>query len=282
MKILVTGSQGQLGHDVLLRLRAQGLPCLGVDREDFDLADSIALRQCLLAHRPEAVIHCAAYTAVDRAESDRETCRAVNAEGTRHVAEACRELDAKLIYISTDYVFDGRGDKPFVPQDPRAPINYYGLTKARGEEEVEALISKRFIVRVSWTYGVHGQNFVKTMLRLGAEREEVRVVCDQVGSPTYTADLAALLCGMVQTDRYGTYHATNEGFCSWSDFAAAIMEEAGLPARVTPIPSDQYPTPAARPLNSRLSKDALEQAGFGRLPPWRDALRRFLAELKDA
>ena len=280
MKVLVTGALGQLGRDVMERLEALGLEHLGVDRQDFDLAEGEAVRRCLAEYRPDAVIHCAAYTAVDRAETEREACYAANVTATENVARACAEIGAKMLYISTDYVFDGQGETPFQPQDARAPVNYYGQTKTLGEDVVNACLDRRFIVRISWAFGVHGANFVKTMLRLGAERPEVRVVCDQVGSPTYTADLAALLCDMIQTERYGVYHATNEGFCSWSDFAAAIMEEAGLPCQVVPIPAAQYPTPAARPANSRMSKDALTAAGFSLLPPWQDALRRFLHQLK--
>ena len=276
MKILVTGVKGQLGYDVVKRLDELGIENKGVDIEDFDLTDSEAVSAYIKNYAPDAVIHCAAYTAVDKAEDNAEVCEAVNRFGTRNVANACRDIEAKMIYISTDYVFEGNGERFYEPDDAKAPQSVYGLTKSQGEDEVTALLSKYFIVRISWVFGLNGANFVKTMMRLGAERESLNVVADQIGSPTYTLDLARLLCDMVVTEKYGIYHATNEGICSWCEFAQAIMEEAGLDCKVNPITSDQYPARAKRPLNSRMSKDKLEANGFERLPEWRDALKRYI------
>lgn len=281
MKILVTGVNGQLGHDVILRLTDLDIACQGVDIGDFDLTDETAVTAWIRAYEPTAVIHCAAYTAVDRSEDEPELCRAVNVTGTANIARVCRDIGAKMMYISTDYVFGGAGERPFESGDPKDPKGQYGLTKLQGEEQVLQYLKEYFIVRTAWVFGKNGKNFVKTMLRLGQERSELTVVNDQFGSPTYTRDLAVLLCEMIATDRYGVYHATNEGFCSWYDFATAIMTEAGLPAIVRPVTSDQYPTRAVRPKNSRLSKQSLDLTGFQRLPPWRDALRRYLLELKD-
>lgn len=280
MKVLVTGVKGQLGYDVIRHLKMRGIECKGVDIEDFDLTDEAAVRNAVIAYAPDAVVHCAAFTAVDKAEEMQEVCRAVNVDGTRNVALACKEIGAKMVYLSTDYVFDGKGEQFFEPDDPKAPVNFYGLTKLKGEEEVTSLLSKYFIVRISWVFGLNGNNFVKTMLRLGAERDVINVVCDQIGSPTYTYDLASLLCDMIETEKYGIYHATNEGICAWSDFAAAIMKEGGRKARINPIPSSEYPSRAARPYNSRMSKEKLVEAGFAKLPSWQDALTRYIKELE--
>lgn len=282
MKVLVTGVKGQLGYDVIRRLNERGIENKGVDIDDFDLTDRGAVRAAITAYAPDAVVHCAAFTAVDRAEEMQDVCRAVNVDGTRNVALACRETGAKLVYLSTDYVFSGQGTEPFEPESPKAPVNFYGLTKLLGENEITSLLDRYFIVRISWVFGLNGKNFVKTMLRLGKEKESVSVVSDQIGSPTYTYDLAALLCDMIETDKYGVYHATNEGICAWSEFAAAIMEEGGLSCRVVPISSAEYPSKAARPKNSRMSKEKLTQAGFRRLPPWQDALHRYILELRQA
>jgi dTDP-4-dehydrorhamnose reductase len=280
MKVLVTGANGQLGFDVCRELARLGIEREGVDIGHFDLTDAQQTQAYIARRRPDAVVHCAAYTAVDRAESERERCHAVNVDGTVHVADACRETGAKMVYISTDYVFDGRGDEPFEADSPKHPINHYGLTKSLGEEEVVKRLAKHFVVRTSWVFGENGGNFVRTMLRLGAEMESLNVVMDQIGSPTYTFDLAKLLCRMLQTEQYGIYHATNEGICSWFEFASAIMEEARLRCRVLPIPSGEYPTAAKRPMNSRLSKASLDAAGFDRLPHWRDALKRYIASVQ--
>jgi dTDP-4-dehydrorhamnose reductase len=276
MKILVTGVNGQLGHDVQKRLALLNADCAGASRLDFDLADTDGTVRFIEALRPGAVIHCAAYTAVDKAEDERELCYAVNVEGTAAVARACAAVGAKMIYISTDYVFDGLGESPYEIDAPRNPSSYYGWTKSLGEDLVRQWVARHFILRVSWAFGSHGGNFVKTMSRLGQEREELQVVHDQIGSPTYTYDLALLLSEMVQTERYGTYHATNEGFCSWYEFAREIMRLAKLKAAVKPIRTEEYPTKAIRPRNSRLSKRSLDEAGFSRLPSWQDALERYI------
>lgn len=281
MRILVTGVSGQLGHDLAEELLARGHDVTGLSSKDMNLLDPAAVKQYLTAAAPEAVIHCAAYTAVDRAEDDMETCLAVNYLGTKAIAETCAEIGCKLLFISTDYVFPGIGERPWEPDDETDPLNTYGRSKLLGEEAVRAATKKHYIVRISWLYGVNGKNFVKTMLRLGAEKKEIRVVNDQIGSPTYSRDLSVLLADMIDTDSYGTYHASNEGFCSWYEFACSIIQKAGLPARVVPVPSSEYPTRARRPMNSRMSKDKLTACGFRRLPPWDDALTRFLSELKE-
>ena len=280
MKVLVTGIAGQLGYDVMKRLAALNIEAKGVDYQDFDLTDAQAVMDAVCDYRPDAIVHCAAYTAVDRAEQEPEKCAAVNGMGTLNMVRAALAVDAKLMYISTDYVFNGEGDQPFEVNAPYGAKNVYGLTKAQGEEAVRSLMTRYFIVRIAWAFGLNGHNFVKTMLRLGAERPEVRVVGDQFGSPTYTPDLARLLCDMIQTNKFGVYHATNEGFCSWADFAAEIMRQGDRKCKVTAIPTSDYPTPAKRPANSRLSKACLDNAGFNRLPPWQDALARYMDELK--
>ena len=281
MKILVTGVKGQLGYDVVKVLTARGIENRGVDQQDFDLTDAEAVRSYIRGYHPDAVIHCAAWTAVDLAEDQLEKVRAVNAGGTRSIAEACKEIGAKMLYISTDYVFPGNGTRFYEPDDPTGPCDAYGRTKLEGETAVRELLERYFIVRISWVFGINGNNFIKTMLRLSETRSELNVVCDQIGSPTYTADLAPLLCDMIVTDRYGTYHATNEGVCSWADFAKEIFRLAGKDVTVHPIPTSEYPTKAVRPLNSRMSKKKLEEAGFSRLPTWQDALQRYLAALSE-
>ena len=279
MKVLVTGVKGQLGFDVMKRLAALNIEARGVDYTDCDLTDGPSVMALVRGESPDAIIHCAAYTAVDRAETEPEQCAAVNGMGTLNLVRAALAVDAKLLYVSTDYVFSGEGDTPVDISAPYQPRNVYGLTKAQGEEAVRSLMNRSFIVRTSWVFGAHGDNFVKTMLRLGVDHSEVSVVGDQIGSPTYTVDLARLLCDMVQTNRYGIYHATNEGYCSWASFAAEIMRQAGLRCTVRAIPTSEYPTLARRPANSRLSKVSLDQAGFARLPQWEDALSRYLAEI---
>ncbi|MDR1465564.1 MAG: dTDP-4-dehydrorhamnose reductase [Oscillospiraceae bacterium] len=277
MRILITGAEGQLGRDVCREALRRGHEALGVDRADFDLADREAVCAALEAALPDAVVHCAAYTAVDRAENEPDLARAVNEGGTAALAGCCARRDLWLIYISTDYVFDGSGNRPWEPEDRPAPLSVYGKTKWLGE--LAATRNPRhMIVRTSWVFGAHGGNFVKTMLRLGAEQPELRVVEDQVGAPTYTADLARLLLDMAERPQTGIYHASNGGCCSWADFAAAILRAAELPARVIPIPSSDYPQAARRPKNSRLSPRALLAAGYEPLPAWEDALRRFLDE----
>ena len=279
MKVLVTGVAGQLGHDVMERLAEMKIEAVGVDMADFDLTDGQAVMDAVCACQPDAIIHCAAYTNVDGAESEPEKCVMANGMGTLNMVRAALKVDAKLAFVSTDYVFDGEGDEPLATNAPCAARNVYGLSKVQGEEAVRSLMTRYFIVRTAWVFGTNGNNFVKTMLRLGAERNEVRVVADQVGSPTYTRDLARLLCDMIQTNKFGVYHATNEGYCSWAEFAAEIMQQAERRCRVVPITTAEYPTAARRPANSRLSKASLDAAGFSRLPSWQDALARFLQEL---
>ena len=280
MKVLVTGVKGQLGYDVMNELASRGIEGIGVDVEEMDITDAEACRRVIKASGADAVIHCAAYTAVDAAEDNVELCRRINGEGTRNVAQACKEADVKLMYISTDYVFDGQGTRPWEPDDERHPLNVYGQTKYEGELAVEELSDKYFIVRIAWVFGVAGKNFIKTMLRLGKERGAVSVVDDQVGSPTYTYDLARLLVDMIQTDKYGRYHATNEGLCSWYEFAKEIFRQAGMDVPVTPVSSSEFPAKATRPSNSRMSKEKLSDNGFERLPAWQDALGRFLKEIE--
>ncbi len=280
MKVLVTGASGQLGHDVCAELARRGIEHKGTSSADLDVTDGAAVLGAMRSYDPDAVIHCAAYTKVDRAEDEPDKCWAVNAEGTQNIALACRETGAKLIYISTDYVFPGNGERPYKPEDPVGPLGVYGESKLAGELAVRTLLEKYFIVRISWVFGINGANFVKTMLRLSESRDEVSVVCDQVGSPTYTADLAPLLCDMVLTERYGIYQATNEGECSWAEFAEEIFRLEGKSTSVLPIPTSEYPTRAVRPLNSRMSKDKLSEVGLCRLPDWKDALERYIKELR--
>lgn len=279
MKVLVTGCNGQLGYDVVKKLEKLKIEHLGSIREDFDLTNEIETKEFIRNYKPDIVVHCAAYTAVDKAEEEKELCYDINVNGTRYVAEICKEIDAKMVYISTDYVFDGEGDKPFEVTDTPNPINYYGQTKYEGELEVQKNLDKYFIIRISWVFGSNGNNFVKTMLKFGKEREWLNVVSDQVGSPTYTYDLAKLIANMINTDKYGIYHATNEGDCSWYEFACEIFILTGLIVKVNPINTEDYPTKAVRPINSRLSKRKLELEGFGKLSDWKEALKGYLKGL---
>lgn len=279
MRVLVTGVSGQLGYDVARVLAQRGIEYRGTSSKDLDITDRAAVEHLMQAYRPDAVIHCAAYTKVDLAEDEPERCWAVNADGTRNLAAACREIGAKMLYISTDYVFPGTGEQFRRTDDPVSPVNTYGRSKLAGELAVQSLLETYFIVRISWVFGKNGNNFVKTMLRLAETRTELTVVCDQIGSPTYTADLAPLLCDMVQTERYGIYHATNGGTCAWSEFAKAIFELADKQVTVYPIPTSAYPTRAVRPLNSRMSKECLHSNGFQELPEWKNALARYLKEI---
>ena len=282
MKVLVTGVKGQLGHDVMNELALRGIEGSGVDVEEMDITDRTACETVISQEKPDAVIHCAAYTAVDAAEDNLELCRKINAEGTRNIARVCKAMDIKMMYISTDYVFNGGGERPWEPDDHREPLNVYGLTKYEGEIAVEQNVQKYFIVRIAWVFGVNGKNFIKTMLRLGKEKGAVSVVNDQIGSPTYTYDLARLLVDMIQTDKYGRYHATNEGLCSWYEFACEIFCQAGMDeVKVTPVDSDGFPAKAKRPSNSRMSKEKLTENGFERLPSWQNALERYLKALKE-
>lgn len=280
IRVLVTGAKGQLGSDVVKRLNILDIEAISVDKDDFDIVDKDQTEGYILKEKPDVVVHCAAYTAVDKAEDDKENCYAINVEGTRNIAEACKKVDAKMVYISTDYVFDGKGNEPQLEDKPTDPLNYYGYTKEQGEAIVRELLEKYFIVRTSWIYGRNGENFVKTMLRLAESRDEINVVSDQIGAPTYTKDLAVLICDMLQTTKYGTYHGVNEGYCSWYDFAVAIFDKTGMKIKVNPIPTSAYPTIAKRPLNSKLSKENVDKNGFARLPFWEDALERYLEEEK--
>lgn len=278
MKILVTGVKGQLGYDIVRECEKRGIKTAGVDIEEMDITDKAACERVICAENVDAVIHCAAYTAVDAAEDNEELCRKVNAEGTKNIAEVCKSLDIKMMYFSTDYVFDGEQDRPWEPEDKRQPLNVYGQTKYEGELAVEKL-EKFFIVRIAWVFGINGKNFVKTMLRLGKENGVVNVVNDQVGSPTYTYDLARLAVDMIQTERYGYYHATNEGECTWYTFACQIFNEAGMKVTINPVDSSAFPAKAKRPHNSRMEKKKLTENGFERLPSWQDALKRYLHEI---
>ena len=279
MKVFVTGVRGQLGYDVVNELEKRGLEAIGVDIQEMDITDADSVNNVIGEAAPDAVIHCAAYTAVDAAEDNEELCRKVNAEGTQNIANMCKRLDIPMIYISTDYVFDGQGERPWLPEDERAPLNIYGQTKYEGELAVQNTLDKYFIVRIAWVFGINGKNFIKTMLNLGKTRDHLTVVNDQFGSPTYTYDLARLLVDMIQTDKYGIYHATNEGICTWYEFACEIFRQAGITVDVAPVTADQYPAKAKRPSNSRMSKDKLEENGFERLPSWQDALGRYLKEI---
>ena len=276
MRILVTGVKGQLGYDVVNELKKRGHTPIGVDVEEMDITDASAVEKEIKKEPLDAVIHCAAYTAVDAAEDNRELCMRVNAEGTRNIARVCRELDLKMVYISTDYVFDGEGERPWEPDDPREPLNVYGESKYQGELAVEEYLEKYFTVRIAWVFGVNGKNFIKTMLRLAESQKEINVVNDQIGSPTYTYDLAVLLADMVETEKYGRYHATNEGLCTWYEFAKEIFRQAEVDIRVNPVSSDEFPAKAKRPHNSRMDKRKLVRNGFRPLPPWQDALKRYL------
>lgn len=279
MKVLVTGVKGQLGYDVAGELAKRGTEVVGVDVDEMDITDEAAVKRVILGAAPDAVIHCAAYTAVDAAEDNEEMCRRVNADGTRYIANVCKELDIKMLYISTDYVFDGQGTRPWEPDDERNPLSVYGQTKYEGELAVQNALDKYFIVRITWTFGVNGKNFVKTMLRLAEKGSSIRVVNDQYGSPTATADLAVLLSDMIETEKYGIYHATNEGICTWYEFTCEIFRQAGIDIEVVPVTTKEYNAKAKRPANSRLSKEKLVANGFRRLPPWQDALTRYLTKL---
>ena len=279
MKFLVTGVKGQLGHDVVKECEKRGITAIGVDIEEMDITDAGACEKVIKEAKVDAVIHCAAYTAVDAAEDNIELCRKINAEGTENIVKVCRELNIKMMYFSTDYVFNGKGDRPWKTDDDRCPLNVYGQTKYEGELAVENSLEKYFILRIAWVFGVNGKNFIKTMLRLGKEKGAVSVVNDQIGSPTYTADLAVLVVDMIQTDKYGIYHATNEGLCSWYEFACQIFNEAKMDVKVTPVSSDAFPAKAKRPSNSRMDKSKLTENGFSPLPGWQNALKRYLNEI---
>lgn len=276
MKVLVTGANGQLGYDVVKELQKQNIECYGATRQDFDIVDFEATKKFITNYMPDAVIHCAAYTAVDKAEDEQGLCYLVNASATENIAGICKKINAKMLYISTDYVFDGTKDDFYEVDDKPNPINVYGKTKLLGEQAVQRILDKYFIVRISWVVGEHGNNFIKTMLRLGKERKEISVVDDQYGSPTYTADLALLLIEMIQTEKYGIYHATNEGVCTWAEFAEEIFTIVGMDVKVNHITTAEYPTRAKRPMNSRLSKKSLSINGFRVLTNWKSAVKKYI------
>lgn len=282
MRILVTGVKGQLGHDVVNECLKRGIEAVGVDIDEMDITDPVAVDRVIGDSKADAVIHCAAYTAVDMAEDNPEVCRRVNIEGPRNIAKTCSRLDIRMLYISTEYVFNGEGERPWEPEDKPAPLSVYGASKYEGELAVQENLKKYFIVRISWAFGINGKNFVRTMLNLSKTRKELNVVNDQIGSPTYTFDLAGLLVDIIQTEKYGVYHATNEGFCSWYEFSCAIFKEAGIEMKVNPVTTAEYPAAKAkRPMNSRMSKEKLTENGFRRLPTWQDALKRYIGELKN-
>lgn len=284
MKVLVTGVNGQLGHDVVNELTKRGHNAVGVDIDEMDITDKKCVDDVIGKTNPDAVIHCAAWTAVDLAEEAEniDKVRAVNAYGTKYIAQSCRAHDCKMIYISTDYVFDGQGNEPWQADcKDYAPLNVYGQTKLEGELAVAGTLDKYFIVRIAWVFGVNGKNFIKTMLNVGKTHDTVTVVNDQIGTPTYTYDLARLLVDMIETEKYGYYHATNEGgYISWFDFAKEIYAQAGYSTQVKPVSTAQYGiSKAKRPFNSRLDKSKLLQNGFTPLPTWQDALARYLKEI---
>ena len=282
MRVFVTGVKGQLGYDVMNELEKQGLEGIGVDIDEMDITDADQVNKVIKEAAPDAVIHCAAYTAVDAAEDNEEICRKVNAQGTENIAKVCKEIDVPMMYISTDYVFDGQGEKPWEPDcKDYKPLNVYGSSKLKGELAVSGILDKYFIVRIAWVFGVNGKNFIKTMINVGKTHDTVRVVCDQIGTPTYTLDLSVLLVDMIETDKYGYYHATNEGgYISWYDFTLEIYKQAGLNTKVVPVTTKEYGlSKAARPFNSRLDKSKLAANGFTPLPTWQDATKRYVALL---
>lgn len=285
MRILVTGVKGQLGYDCVRELNDRAYTSVrGIDVEDLDITDEAAVKKYITEYKPDVVMHNAAWTAVDKAEQFPEEVYKVNALGTKYIAEACKLVGAKLIYISTDYVFEGLGEDFYEVDDKRSGLSVYGKTKSQGEDFVTQTLDKYFIVRISWVFGKNGNNFIKTMLKLAnSGKTELNIVCDQIGSPTYTYDLSKLLCDMLETEKYGVYHATNEGVCSWYDFAVEIFKQANLSVKVNPVTTEQYltlvPRQAKRPFNSRMSKTSLDRGGFKRLPAWQSALERYLKEL---
>lgn len=281
MFVMVTGAKGQLGGEIVRTLEQHHVRVLPVDREDFDLTDADAVMRAVTAAKPEIIIHCGSYTMLDAAETEPEVCCQVNAMGTMNIVRAALTVDARLMYFSTGYVFEGSGEEPYEINDHRgAPRSVYGQSKKQGEEAVRSLMTRYWIIRTSWVFGGTGDNFVRFVLGKARERREFSMVDDQIGSPTYTRDLAELVLAMIRTTKYGIYHATNEGFCSRAEFARAIIDLAGIRCRVRPVQTKLYLTKAKRPLNTRLSKASLDAAGFMRLPSWKDAVSRYLDELR--
>ena len=281
MKVLVTGVKGQLGHDVMNELASRGYEGVGVDVEEMDITDAAAVERVFREAKVDKVVHCAAWTAVDAAEDNVDMCRKVNALGTENIAKMCGEMNLPVIYLSTDYVFDGMGERPWEPDDPVVePLNVYGLTKYEGEQAIEKYAKDYYIVRIAWVFGINGKNFIKTMLNLGKTHDTLTVVNDQIGTPTYTYDLAKLLVDMLEKEEYGKYHVTNEGgYISWYEFAKEIFRQAGMNVQVNPVTSAEFNAKAKRPFNSRMEKKKLEEHGFKRLPTWQDALTRYLKEI---
>jgi len=277
--ILITGANGQLGREIAT-LDSDKFQLIGLSREELDITNLTACRKVFDQYKPYAVIHSAAYTAVDKAESDQEEAFLVNEDGTRHVAIASHEVGAKLVYISTDYVFDGRNDTPYLETDTVHPITVYGKSKLAGEVAVQDIHDQAFIVRTSWVYGIYGNNFVKTMLSLAQQHKTLKVVADQFGSPTYTFDLAQFVLKLVSTEYYGIYHASNSGSCSWYDFAVAIFEDSGIEVEVEDCTTEEFPRPAPRPAYSVMEHSNMHKNGFEPMRAWRDALREFLSRLK--
>ncbi|MUG68365.1 dTDP-4-dehydrorhamnose reductase [Paenibacillus campinasensis] len=286
MKILITGAQGQLGQDVVAICSQAGFEVVGCSRADLDITDEAQCLQVVTEHRPDCIIHCAAYTAVDAAESDIDGAFLVNAIGTRNVAMAAEQVGAKLVYISTDYVFNGESGKPYLEYDLVDPQTVYGKSKYAGEQMTRDFCTRWFIVRTSWVFGLHGGNFVKTMLRLGQDKPLLQVVNDQKGSPTYTVDLACFLVDLITTEKYGIYHASNSGSCTWYEFTEMIFTEAkkelglSITAKLQPCSTEQFPRPAKRPSNSVMEHLAIRVNGLEELPHWKDGLRRFMLEMK--
>ncbi|UHA71973.1 dTDP-4-dehydrorhamnose reductase [Paenibacillus sp. 481] len=278
-KVLVTGAQGQLGADMMELLKRKGITAVGYGKDQLDITNAEQVLEVIGYERPTHVVHAAAFTKVDEAEGERDKAYAINAFGTRNVAVAANKVGARLVYVSTDYVFDGRATTPYHEFARPRPMNVYGATKYEGENFVRNHHARAFIVRTSWVFGVHGPNFAKMILQLGHQQPELKVVHDQVGSPTYTVDLAEMILQLMVTERYGTYHVSNSGTCSWYEFACAIMEEAGLAVKVRPVPTSQFPRPARRPAFSALEGMALRLNGFPALRPWQEALRDFIARL---
>lgn len=284
-KILVTGVKGQLGFDVIRRLQERGYSnILGIDKDELDITNEDDVNNFILNYKPEFVFHNAAWTAVDKAEENKDLVYAVNALGSKYIAEACKKINAKMMYISTDYVFDGKGNTPFEVDSQKNGLSVYGKTKSQGEDFVTNTLKEYFIIRISWVFGINGNNFIKTMLKLAnMGKTELNVVDDQIGSPTYTYDLSKLMVDMMESNKYGIYHATNEGFTSWCEFAREIFRFANKDVKVNGVSTDEYmklvPSQASRPLNSRMSKDSLDKNGFKRLPSWQDATRRYILEL---
>ena len=283
MKIFVTGVKGQLGHDIMLELAKRGIEGFGVDIEEMDITDPMAVEKVISAAAPDAVIHCAAWTAVDAAEDNEEKCRMVNASGTENIARVCGQRGIPLMYFSTDYVFDGEGERPWEPDDKPDPLNVYGLTKYEGELAVRKHApEEHFILRIQWVYGLNGKNFVKTMLKLAETHDHLTVVDDQTGSPTYTPDIARLAVDMILTEKFGTYHVANTGYCTWCEFAKEIFRLAGKKVTVEPVTSEAFAAKAKRPHNSRMDLSKVTENGFAPLPAWQDALARYLKVLQES